>query len=484
MAKTGNTLGFSMRRLAFCKKGQLLLPAIIMLPTMWILVMLLLETAKLSRAKIKQQLAVDVASTIEMENYSDYFNRTAYANGAFPYRIFAEQYEQNSPPTVQSSDDLRYGGNTVAMKDMFLANGLYPTWMESAARQVEKLSETDLNAEQADADKKKVWPIVFTGVHGIGADSYNGGNSAVNDNLCPSDALDWNTVNPSLPNFGYFFRNHNCFIGTPAPFKCTYRSDHGEAQADRPCGVYDMSHIYADMTVVQAQFKFWFTAYTLLGQVSKTQTEVFKSLTDGTVKNQFFRKAIMLNVGECAEDGGEQSCGETGLTKGVDNAVDTIASMSGLAFDEKVIDSGNFKTYYALFDKNTPLYQLPVIKAHRWDYSGQFSNLFQFRSPTQAQAAKLETMGKKGLGVSQKWIAESNFFNVNVNDDIASNLGMDDGLRVRNVVYVRTSTCNGTAGCGEEAAFSPGSYINNGVKGTNNTVWPAPTPKYLVVLDP
>jgi len=50
--------------------------------------MLVVETGKLSREKIRQQFAVDAAATLEMNQYTDLFNRLAYINGVFPQRIF------------------------------------------------------------------------------------------------------------------------------------------------------------------------------------------------------------------------------------------------------------------------------------------------------------------------------------------------------------------------------------------------------------
>jgi len=57
-------------------------------------VYLIYETAKLSREKIRHQFAVDAAVFVEMTNYSDFLNRTAYVNGAFPMRIFDEGFKE------------------------------------------------------------------------------------------------------------------------------------------------------------------------------------------------------------------------------------------------------------------------------------------------------------------------------------------------------------------------------------------------------
>src|ERR1035437_3655022 len=74
------------------RRGQIVIPAMLMFPTLFLFVYLIYETAKLSREKIRHQFAMDAAVFVEMTNYSDFLNRTAYVNGAFPMRIFEEGY--------------------------------------------------------------------------------------------------------------------------------------------------------------------------------------------------------------------------------------------------------------------------------------------------------------------------------------------------------------------------------------------------------
>src|SRR3954469_8667618 len=80
-----------MRRLR-SRRGQIVIPAMLLFPTLFLFVYLIYETAKLSREKIRHQFAMDAAVFVEMTNYSDFLNRTAYVNGAFPMRIFEEGY--------------------------------------------------------------------------------------------------------------------------------------------------------------------------------------------------------------------------------------------------------------------------------------------------------------------------------------------------------------------------------------------------------
>ena len=70
------------------KKAQIALPAILLIPTILLVIYLLLETTKLSREKIRHQFALDTAAFTELTSASNYLNATAYTNGAFPFRLF------------------------------------------------------------------------------------------------------------------------------------------------------------------------------------------------------------------------------------------------------------------------------------------------------------------------------------------------------------------------------------------------------------
>ncbi len=107
------------------ERGQIFLPALFILPSFFLFTFLLIETGNLSRAKIRQQFALDAAATVEMELYTDTLNRLAYMNGVFPDRIFREVY---------GIANTHYGGS-----------GLYPS-------AVKQWRETD-----------EVWPIRYAG---------------------------------------------------------------------------------------------------------------------------------------------------------------------------------------------------------------------------------------------------------------------------------------------------------------------------------
>lgn len=72
------------------RRGQLVIPFLLVLPSLFLFVYLLVETARLSREKIRRQFALDAASSAEIALYADLLNRLAYVNGPFPDRVFKE----------------------------------------------------------------------------------------------------------------------------------------------------------------------------------------------------------------------------------------------------------------------------------------------------------------------------------------------------------------------------------------------------------
>ncbi|MDE2142946.1 MAG: hypothetical protein KGJ84_11100 [Elusimicrobia bacterium] len=118
------------------RAGQIIIPALLLFPTMFLFVYLLYETAKLSREKIRHQFAIDSAAFVEMTNYSDFLNRTAYVNGAFPMRIFEEGYDtmvddctgppDKHDPCPPSKSDYPGDGGDVSYADVLYKNGAFP----------------------------------------------------------------------------------------------------------------------------------------------------------------------------------------------------------------------------------------------------------------------------------------------------------------------------------------------------------------------
>ncbi len=109
-------------RIARSRAGQIVIPAMLLFPTLFLFVYLIYETAKLSREKIKHQFAMDAAAFVEATNYSDFLNRTAYVNGAFPMRIFEQGYDDfpaECEGKVEHCDKITYA-------EILYNNGIFP----------------------------------------------------------------------------------------------------------------------------------------------------------------------------------------------------------------------------------------------------------------------------------------------------------------------------------------------------------------------
>lgn len=123
--------------------GQIIVPAMLLFPTLMLFVFLIYETAKLSREKIRHQFAMDAAAFVEMTNYSDFLNRTAYVNGAFPMRIFDEGYGDFFAECEGKTADC----SQVTYASILFNNGVFPheggAYPDPAAKHV---AEADLPA--------------------------------------------------------------------------------------------------------------------------------------------------------------------------------------------------------------------------------------------------------------------------------------------------------------------------------------------------
>lgn len=70
------------------RRGQLSVPFLLAIPAFFLFVVAVIEIISISREKIRQQFALDISATLEMESYTDLLNKLAYLNGVFPHRIF------------------------------------------------------------------------------------------------------------------------------------------------------------------------------------------------------------------------------------------------------------------------------------------------------------------------------------------------------------------------------------------------------------
>ncbi|GAB4031372.1 MAG: hypothetical protein Fur0012_08480 [Elusimicrobiota bacterium] len=130
------------------RRAQILIPSVLVIPSLLIFVYLLFETTKVSREKIRQQFAADSAAFIQMGDYTNFLNRTAYVNGAFPYRIFKDIFDcsYGDGAQLQKTDD---SGQICEYKMLYEA-GNFPKYRNDQDEH-----------EPANLDKESKWIIEF-----------------------------------------------------------------------------------------------------------------------------------------------------------------------------------------------------------------------------------------------------------------------------------------------------------------------------------
>ena len=127
------------------KRAQIVLPAILLIPTILLVIYLLFETAKLSREKIRHQFALDTAAFTELTSASQYLNATAYLNGAFPFRIFRENLAPEEPAFPLKGQE----NKELSIYELFYRGGAFPALGDAG----------EWNSEPKDSDTE--WELKF-----------------------------------------------------------------------------------------------------------------------------------------------------------------------------------------------------------------------------------------------------------------------------------------------------------------------------------
>lgn len=237
------------------RKAQLLVPSILVIPTLLIFIYLLYETTKISREKIRTQFALDSAAFIQMQDYTNFLNRTAYINGAFPYRIFKEEWDcRAADDYIKRTDDR----GEICPYQMFWEVGAFPSWEDNVIG-----SDPDYRQ----FDNSKEWKI-----------TYNQQPTELAPVPRPSNL---NTSNPA-------FSDPLIFI-TPE-----------QAQ---------MLYIFWDPSL--NYYKFYAQVYLTLGTIEESQFTVFQKLTE---KMNFFRKSFYLNAATQKCINNPDTCGDEALS--------------------------------------------------------------------------------------------------------------------------------------------------------------------------
>jgi hypothetical protein len=137
------------------KKAQIVLPAVLLIPTILLVIYLLFETTKVSKEKIRHQFALDTSSFVEMTSLSNYLNATAYVNGAFPFRIFRDIFEANKAqievdPYADNADSLK----PISYYDLYYQAGAFPSMSDYNSSPKATDTKWDLHYYQ---DTRKDW---------------------------------------------------------------------------------------------------------------------------------------------------------------------------------------------------------------------------------------------------------------------------------------------------------------------------------------
>ncbi|MBI4385983.1 MAG: hypothetical protein HY551_01245 [Elusimicrobia bacterium] len=248
---------------ATSSRGQIVIPSLFALPSLFLFVFLIFEVAKLSREKIRHQFALDSAAFIEMTNYSDFLNRSAYVNGAFPMRIFKEGFG----PGIDPNTGQPTSGTMIDRKDSTSPKSLYDILYENGA-----FPRTE---EPEPLDPLPVWHIEY------------GGPFASERNKNPPDVL------------------NTCSVYVEGGGKKTFPNCLEIISAD------NAKDYWVSWDDAKQIYELYFKIFSLLGSVEEAQFSVFCRLTGasgcpaGTGSHNFFRRSYWLNTGGQVTDAAE-----------------------------------------------------------------------------------------------------------------------------------------------------------------------------------
>lgn len=114
-------------------RAQITIPSVLLIPTILLVIYLLFETTKLSREKIRHQFALDASAFVELTSASNFLNATAYTNGAFPFRLFRENFDANDKSIIPDEKANPKGDKNVSIFEFFYEAGAFPGMSDVAS---------------------------------------------------------------------------------------------------------------------------------------------------------------------------------------------------------------------------------------------------------------------------------------------------------------------------------------------------------------
>ena len=355
-----------------CRRGQLIVPAIFVIPSLFLFIILVFEITKLSREKIRHQFAVDSASFIEMTNYSDFLNRSAYINGAFPERIFAESFYGTCIPSksVMGRENIYRGCGSRELFFMLWNNSAFPS-------RGDEINDSPVNWKPNEITANAAWQMYYANP-------------------------DLKTEEPKFPP---------CELNSKSFDRCAYILTSDNAlkwwiQWEDAMDVY----------------KLYFQIYQLLGSVFEAQLAVFNRLTKDSspMPHTFYRKSVWLNTGESGAPHDEYSrdAVQDSFTTKLDNDFKPRA-----ACVENILFFGNQYTPtayqpYKIYSPNEPAHVTPLSDKVCSDGAGLFQVAYakgikdMFNAAAQSVGGDLNVPSRHGIKVVQRWVAPKNYWDV------------------------------------------------------------------------
>ena len=337
------------------KRAQIVLPAILLVPTILLVIYLLFETAKLSRFKIRSQFALDSAAFIEMTSYSNFLNAVAYTNGAFPFRLFRD----NLTDKINKVDDNYDGPPSMSYYDLFYQAGAFPAMADVNSNPKDNSGKWELKYKEAPSENDSEIE------EGKGRPkNWNTENPKINNEL--EYAID---VKEYVEHYDYFYLVSEDEDETPGQ---------ENNKEDKNAGI-------------QGSMTAYIIIYKGLENIYESQKKVYERLIkDG----ELFRKSFYYNSSSCKLS----QCGKEGIgaLKNYNLELDSVR-LDKIAWF--IMPKGS-EVYKLLLDKSKPEHK-------------KFMPLYQFSyltKPTRSKMKKLYT----GVDIHEPIIPPNNYFGVNV----------------------------------------------------------------------
>ncbi len=338
------------------RRAQIVLPAILLIPTILLVIYLLFETAKLSRFKIRSQFALDSAAFIELTSYSNFLNAVAYVNGAFPFRVFRE----NMMYPVEKEDEPDYQGpQSITYYQLFYEAGAFPAMGEVNSNPKENAGKWELRYVEAQSEKPEDLAA------GTGRPK------------------SWNTENPKVKDDQEYGINKKEYVDH---YKYIYisRGEDEEPEGENAEEEED-NGIMAPVTL-------YIAAYKMFENIYESQKKVYERLTKG---GEFFRKSFYYNSSSCKLS----QCGKEG-----------VRALKNYDLGLESIRLNNMDWYYRIEGKNEADYL--AFKASEPKFE-KFMPLYQFSYLDRATRSKMKKM-YTGIDIREPVIPPDNYFRVNV----------------------------------------------------------------------